>query len=592
MRTGTDLSGELLDGRFRVESPAGRGRFGAVFHGRDQTRGVACAIRVLDLPAPAPARARESEALREALRECVLRGHKLGSKTASMAKTFGFAIPPVSAWTAGGSGVAYVASAWLDGESLAESLDRRRVEGLTGRSAAEAVSVLAPIADVLSILHDLGGIHGALHPSAIRQVTVGRAQESRLLDAGLEAVLLKAAQEGARKPWHAETDAYLAPELLSPSLGDPSPRTDVYALALLVLELLADKPPIPLAGERETREQVLDPLGRPTPAVLSIELEPVVADVLARAVSLEPLARFSDASTFWTTLKAAVERGAMMPRPSRISLSRVNDTIQMSAGSLPSIRSLDALLEAAAVEPPPRESEPFAVGTREAREVRDVVNVPRDNLGSDDDFNEGSYDAYLKPPAPDSEAPLTPPTQRIPQGRLAPLPTGPALYSSPSTAPSLSVVPPRWSASGPDGLPTQRSRMSLFIGLGAGAALGIALFTYLLAGPSAASPPAAAVDAAPAVGRLVATPPFDAKLADGVLGAVDARIANCRSAVGPSGLGTVHVAFATDGTVSNVTLDPPYAGTSRGACLAGLFRTTRVPPFSGAPGPLLHTFSL
>jgi hypothetical protein len=133
--------------------------------------------------------------------------------------------------------------------------------------------------------------------------------------------------------------------------------------------------------------------------------------------------------------------------------------------------------------------------------------------------------------------------------------------------------------------------MSLFIGLGAGAALGVALFTYLLAGagPSAASPPAA-VDAAPAVGHLVATPPFDAKVAEGVLAAVDARIANCRSAVGPSGRGTLRVSFVPDGTVNNVTVDPPYAGTSRGACLAGLFRTPRVPPFSGAPDPLLHTF--
>jgi serine/threonine protein kinase len=581
MRTGTDLSGELLDGRFRVESPAGRGRFGAIFHGRDQTRGVACAIRVLDLPPPAPARQRESETLRSALRECVLRGHKLGQQTGSMPKTFGFAIPPVTAWMARSTGVAYVAGAWLDGVSLAESLDRRRVEGLTGRTAAEAVATLAPVAEAVSLLHHLGGVHGGVHPHAIRQVTLGRGQETRLLDAGLETVLLQA----NKKPWHAETDAYLAPELLSPALGDPSPRTDVYALALLVLELLADNPPIPLAGERETRERVLDPLGRPTPGVLSIDVEPMVADVLARAVSLEPLARFADANSFWTTLKAAVERGALMPRPSRLSLPRVNDTIQMSAGSLPSVRSLDALLEAVAVEPPPRESEPF------------VSNL-RDDDGADsadDGFNEGSYDAYLNPPeAGDervSEAPLTPPTQRrVP---VPPLGSAQQLHSSPGTGPSLSVAPPRWSASGPDGLPTQRSRMSLFIGLGAGAALGVALFTYLLAGagPSAASPPSGAVDGAPSGGHLVATPPFDAKLADGVLAAVDARIANCRSAVGPSGRGAAHITFAPDGTVNNVTLDPPFAGTSRGACLAGLFRTARVPPFSGAPDPLTHAFT-
>ncbi len=589
MRTGTDLSGELLDGRFRVESPAGRGRFGTVFHGRDQTRGVACAVRVLGVPPPLPvAGAAAAESLRAALRECVLRGHKLGQKNAAMVKTFGFAVPPVPV-NAASAGIAYVATAWLDGESLAEALDRRRIEGLTGRSVADVLAALGPVAEAIAVLHDLGGVHGALHPHAVRLVTLGRVQEARLLDAGLETVLLGANGGASRGPWHPETDAYLAPEQLSPSLGDPSPRTDVYSLALLVLELLADRPPIPLAGERETREQVLDPLGRPTPGVLSIDVEPVVADVLARAVSLEPLARFRDGNTFWTTLKAAVERAVQMPRPSRLSLARANDTIQMSGGSLPSVRSLDALLEAVAVEPPPRESEPF--GSAEWR------SEAGDDSGADS-LREGSFSEEEIPQAEqvaESEndlAPRTPSTSRIPVGAIPSLPRLP-LGPVPAAPPSLSVAPPRWSgAAGSGARPgEQRSRLSLFIGLGAGAALGVALFAYLLGGPSAASPALPLVDAAPATASAAVAPPFDAKLAAGILAAVDARIPNCRSAVGPSGKGTVHLTFAGDGTVSNVTIDPPYAGTSRGACVTGLFRTPRVAPFSGTPGPLPHTFS-
>jgi serine/threonine protein kinase len=594
MRTGTDLSGELLDGRFRVESTAGRGRFGTVFHGRDQTRGVACAVRVLGVPPPLPAAgASAAESLRGALRECVLRGHKLGQKTGAMVKTFGFAVPPVPA-NAASAGIAYVASAWLDGESLAESLDRRRIEGLTGRSAAEVLAALGPVAEAIAILHDLGGVHGALHPHAIRLVTLGRVQEARLLDAGLETVLLGANGGASRGPWHAETDAYLAPEQLSPSLGDPSPRTDVYSLALLVLELLADKPPIPLAGERETREQVLDPLGRPTPGVLSIDVEPVVADVLARAVSLEPLARFRDANTFWTTLKAAVERAVQMPRPSRLSVARANDTIQMSGGSLPSVRSLDALLEAVAVEPPPRESEDES--SREWGGRAEWRSSTGDDSGNDE-LREGSFSEEEIPQAEESDedepgndlAPRTPSTSRIPVGTLAALPAGPI----PAAPPSLSVAPPRWSGAARNGSVQgeQRSHLSLFVGLGAGAALGVALFAYLLGGPSAASPTLPVVDAAPPAASAAMAAPFDGKLAAGVLAAVDARIPNCRSAVGPTGKGTVHLTFAADGTVSNVTIDPPYAGTSRGVCVAGLFRTPRVPPFSGSADPLAHTFS-
>ena len=268
----------------------------------------------------------------------------------------------------------------------------------------------------------------------------------------------------------------------------------------------------------------------------------------------------------------------------------------MSGGSLPSVRSLDALLEAVAVEPPPRDSEPF--GRPEWRDG--------DDAGEDPDFREGSFseedvsrrerggsgderDERDDDDEHHDHGPNTPPTQRAVM-TLLPLSSGGAI---PGAAPSLSVAPTRWSSNPAGGIPTPRSRVSLFVGLGAGAALGVAFFAYLLAGPSAASPPtpASTADAAPVASHILATPPFDAKLAEGVLAAVDARVPNCRSAVGPSGRGSLHLTFAPDGTVTNVAVDPPYAGTSRGACLVGLFRTPRVPPFSGAPDPLLHTFS-
>ena len=51
-----------------------------------------------------------------------------------------------------------------------------------------------------------------------------------------------------------------------------------------------------------------------------------------------------------------------------------------------------------------------------------------------------------------------------------------------------------------------------------------------------------------------------------------------------------HATFDQTGAVTDVALDPPYAGTSRGGCIAGLFRTARGPLYKGPPHDTPHKF--
>jgi hypothetical protein len=70
------------------------------------------------------------------------------------------------------------------------------------------------------------------------------------------------------------------------------------------------------------------------------------------------------------------------------------------------------------------------------------------------------------------------------------------------------------------------------------------------------------------------------------------RAAGCKSEDGPTGPGRVSVTFSPDGPASNVSVSPPYAGTSVGSCIATAYRSAQVPAFTGSPVTLPHSFRI
>jgi len=54
----------------------------------------------------------------------------------------------------------------------------------------------------------------------------------------------------------------------------------------------------------------------------------------------------------------------------------------------------------------------------------------------------------------------------------------------------------------------------------------------------------------------------------------------------------VKVTFQPNGSVSAVDLDPPYAGTPAGACIAQRYRSVSIPAFSGGALGVGKTFTI
>jgi serine/threonine protein kinase len=66
----------------------------------------------------------------------------------------------------------------------------------------------------------------------------------------------------------------------------------------------------------------------------------------------------------------------------------------------------------------------------------------------------------------------------------------------------------------------------------------------------------------------------------------------CKKPGGIVGPGTATVTFANDGSVSAVSMDPPYEGTPAGECVSGHFKRTKVNPFLGSPRSIKHSFEV
>ncbi|HEY7373360.1 MAG TPA: protein kinase, partial [Polyangia bacterium] len=136
----------------------------------------------------------------------------------------------------------YIATELLDGQTLREFIDGKRREGRTV-SFRGACNLVTHIANGLERAASTMP-HGGLNPVT---VWVNKAGRVKVADLGLARTLPMLARRGA--PSGAPEHAYLAPELLAG--GPPTLASDVYALGVILFEVLTGRlpaPPLRVAG--------------------------------------------------------------------------------------------------------------------------------------------------------------------------------------------------------------------------------------------------------------------------------------------------------------------------------------------------------
>ncbi len=211
----------------------------------------------------------------------------------------------------------YFAMELLDGFAL-RKLTRKHVH-LPWR---RAVSMIIQVLDGVAAIHEQNLIHRDIKPSNLFLDPDGTV---KVLDLGI-AKPLDPCDSGPRTRTGVVlgTIRYMAPEQW---LGESvDARTDVYAAALVLFELLTGAHPADGAGW----EGPLDRLEGPPPRVSWWATEPIPAGldaVVARALARSPDDRYSDAACFARALRAFVP----VPRP--VPPTVVADAAKLSRGS-------------------------------------------------------------------------------------------------------------------------------------------------------------------------------------------------------------------------------------------------------------------
>jgi len=161
-------------------------------------------------------------------------------------------------------------------EKMGQALDVERVAG-----------IMSQVGDALIHAYRQGLTHGNISP---RNVLLTAGDQVLLSEVGLESVL--------ETPWEKvqeELAAYLAPERVQGWL--PDARTDVYALAVMVFEMLTG-----LKMDRPAAQAL--PWLREVVPDLAPELEPV----LTRALATDPQARYATVGEFMADLRPILAR--------------------------------------------------------------------------------------------------------------------------------------------------------------------------------------------------------------------------------------------------------------------------------------------
>ena len=296
--------GSVLEGKYRIESIVGDGGFGVVYAAQHLGFGRRVAVKCLKVPGH----------LDEAERRQFLEGflaegnllHQLSQAHAGVVQALdiGAAESPNGAWTP------YLVLEWLDGVTLEDDLADRARRGVAPRSLGETLALFEGAAGALATAHEQSVAHRDVKPANLFLAKVGSAVRTKVLDFGIAKVLtettnLTRALAATGQSIRAFTPQYGAPEQFSPRFGATGTWTDVYAFALVLVEVLSGQAALVGADTTQLYIQSTDPGERPTPRTRGVAVSDAVEAVLARALEVQPRDRIHTLGEFWSALVAA-----------------------------------------------------------------------------------------------------------------------------------------------------------------------------------------------------------------------------------------------------------------------------------------------
>ena len=272
-------SGLLIAGRYRLGRELGRGGMAIVYHAHDEQLDRAVAVKLLRVESEAPDNF-GSTLIREARAAAQLPHPNI-----------------ITVFDAGQhDGSPFVVMEEVRGGELRALL---RVRGRL--PPPEAARLAIGIARGLAAVHARGLVHCDVKP---QNILLSEDGSPKLIDFG---IALGATTGTLPRDEIIGSAPYLSPEQVTGARIDA--RTDVYALGIVLYELLAGAPPFTGATAAEIAARRLN---SPPPGVReqAPDTPQGLAAVIERALALEPARRFPEASAFAEALTPYAARGS------------------------------------------------------------------------------------------------------------------------------------------------------------------------------------------------------------------------------------------------------------------------------------------
>jgi serine/threonine-protein kinase len=198
--------------------------------------------------------------------------------------------------------VPYMLMEFLEGESLATRLDRVRP-----LDVAQAVEIASQTASALAAAHSKGIVHRDLKPDNLFLVPdemVGAGERVKVLDFGIAKLRddLRGSSMKTRTGAIMGTAAYMSPEQCQGLIEKIDHRTDIYALGIILYEMLCGAPPFTSEGFGDLI--IMHVMKEPEPPQhKNPEVPPEVNAAILRALAKAPSDRFQSMTEFLSALR-------------------------------------------------------------------------------------------------------------------------------------------------------------------------------------------------------------------------------------------------------------------------------------------------
>jgi len=228
-------------------------------------------------------------------------------------------------------GSLYIVMEFLEGRNLNRAVKRDGPIPLE-----RAVSILIQVCGALQEAHSMGIIHRDLKPENIFLCKqMGMDEYPKVLDFGLAKVTEQQMRPGSVNLTQ-EGMVFGTPEFMSPEQAQGhslDATSDIYSLAVILYEALTGKLPFDAKSPMEfIQKHVVTPPIRVSERVTGIAFPAGLDDVIARALSKQPSARYQSAIEFAAALRPFAGGGAaivdsifqMTPAPPSVMSARSN----------------------------------------------------------------------------------------------------------------------------------------------------------------------------------------------------------------------------------------------------------------------------